>query len=55
MNFQEFIHMGGYAVYVWTSYGLGLAVLALNLIAPLRRNKEVLASLRRQVRQESRS
>jgi len=54
MNFQEFFHMGGYAVYVWTSYGLCFAVLAFNLIAPLRRKNETLKSLRRQLKQESR-
>ncbi|MDF9390937.1 MULTISPECIES: heme exporter protein CcmD [Methylococcus] len=54
MNFQEFFHMGGYAVYVWTSYGLCFAVLAFNLIAPLRRKNELLKSLRRQLKPESR-
>ncbi|AAU90412.1 MULTISPECIES: heme exporter protein CcmD [Methylococcus] len=54
MNFQEFFHMGGYAVYVWTSYGLCFAVLVFNLITPLRRKNEMLKSLRRQLKQESR-
>jgi heme exporter protein D len=54
MNFQEFFHMGGYAVYVWTSYGLCFAVLAFNLVAPLRRKNETLKRLRRQLKQESR-
>ena len=31
----EFLHMDGYAFYVWTAYGAALLVLALNLAAPL--------------------
>jgi heme exporter protein D len=29
---SEFLNMGGYAVYVWTSYGLTLAVIFLNIV-----------------------
>lgn len=29
-----FWHMGGYAVYVWSSYGLALAVLAASVLEP---------------------
>lgn len=28
---SEFLHMGGYAVYVWSSYGLTLFFLLLNV------------------------
>jgi heme exporter protein CcmD len=31
---SEFWSMGGYAVYVWGSYGAGVAVFAWNLLAP---------------------
>ena len=41
MNWLEFIHMGGYGFYVWSSYGLALLVLLLNLYLPLRRRKTV--------------
>ena len=30
----EFWEMGGYAVYVWGSYGAAVAVFAWNLLAP---------------------
>jgi len=30
----EFWDMGGYALYVWGSYGAGLAVFAWNALAP---------------------
>ena len=40
MTFQEFLHMGGYALYVWTSYGLSLGLLlALPLLAAWRQRK----------------
>ena len=28
---SEFLHMSGYAVYVWTSYAIGVASLLLNV------------------------
>ncbi|MFZ5621506.1 MAG: heme exporter protein CcmD [Pseudomonadota bacterium] len=33
---HEFLHMGGYAFYVWTSYALAALVLALNWALPRR-------------------
>ena len=29
----EFLEMGGYALYVWSAYGLSLCVLILNVVA----------------------
>jgi heme exporter protein D len=29
---SEFLNMGGYAAYVWPSYGLTLAVIGLNIV-----------------------
>ena len=34
------MHMGGYALYVWTSYGLALVVLIVNVILPRQREQE---------------
>ena len=42
---HDFFHMGGYALYVWSPYGLGLIVLVLNIIIPLRREKKLLKSI----------
>jgi heme exporter protein D len=39
---SEFLHMGGYAVYVWSSYGLSLLVLFLNYILPVKREKTLI-------------
>ena len=29
---SEFLNMGGYAAYVWPSYGLTLVIIALNIV-----------------------
>lgn len=36
MNMQDFIHMGGYAQFVWTSYALVFAVIVGNVWGALR-------------------
>ena len=43
---SNFWDMGGYALYVWGSYGAALAVLAWNLIAPRLARRAVLRKLR---------
>lgn len=55
MDLGAFFHMGGYAVYVWTAYGLALAVLLVNLFAAARRKKQVLRNVTRLLRQETKS
>lgn len=54
MNWEQFFSMGGYALYVWTSYGLMAAVLLINLVLPLRRKSEVLNGIARRLQQERR-
>jgi heme exporter protein D len=44
---QEFFHMGGYAFYVWTSYGLAFIVLLLNFVLPIQQEKQILRNLAR--------
>ena len=41
-----FWDMGGYAVYVWGSYGAGLAVFVWNWLAPRLQRREVLGKLK---------
>lgn len=36
-SLQSFLHMGGYAVYVWPAYILTFVVLVFNVISVLRR------------------
>ena len=40
MSVQEFFAMGGYAFYVWTSYGIALIVLVANIIIPVAQRKQ---------------
>lgn len=42
---SEFFAMGGYAFYVWTSYGLTFLLLLIGVIKPLMANKQILRSL----------
>ncbi len=53
MTLEQFFSMGGYALYVWTAYGIALVVLVSNLILPLRRKAEVQKSIARSLRQEA--
>ena len=50
MNLTEFLHMGGYGFYVWTSYGIALVVMVVNIIAPARQKKKILADIARKAR-----
>ncbi|MSP28689.1 MAG: heme exporter protein CcmD [Methylococcales bacterium] len=53
-SFAEFLAMGGYAFYVWGSYGLTLIVLLANIIIPVWQRKQLLRSLAlKQQRSES--
>ena len=46
-SWAEFWDMGGYAVYVWGSYGVVVAGVVLELWLALRERAAVLAALRR--------
>lgn len=50
----EFLRMGGYAFYVWWSYAIVFVLLALNVVLPLRRDREVRTRLRRTLQQPRR-
>ena len=52
--FYEFLNMGGYAFYVWTSYAIAAAVLIANLVAPVRLRRKLLLDLNRKARREMR-
>lgn len=44
-SLSEFLAMGGYALYVWTSFGLTAAIVVLEVWQVRRHRKEVLRSL----------
>jgi len=55
MNLNEFFHMGGYAFYVWTSYGIALVVLLLNALLPFRQRRKLLTDIKRTARRARRT
>ena len=54
MSLNEFFHMGGYGIYVWSSYGIALIVLLANIIAPLRQRRKLLNNIARTARRRAR-
>ncbi len=53
MSFVEWLNMGGYAGYVWTSFGLTLVILVMNVVlARSRHRKQRLLARRRQANAE---
>ncbi len=46
MSWKEFLAMGGYGFYVWSTYTAAAVILLLNVFIPLRRTKTVLKMLR---------
>lgn len=51
-SFSEFIAMGNHGVYVWTSYGISLAVLILNVALPIMARRRYLQDEARRMRRE---
>ncbi len=46
---NEFLHMGGYARFVWPSYGITLAIIVLNIVWARRSLAQACAELRRRL------
>jgi heme exporter protein D len=44
----EFFAMGGYALYVWGSFGVCAAAMVIEPLLVKKRNRDILASLRRE-------
>ena len=44
-SLQSFLHMGGYAIYVWPAYVLTFIVLILNVILALKREGQFFRAL----------
>jgi len=53
MNWTEFFNMGGYAFFVWTSYGLTFIVLGWNIVAPFSRRKKIISQVKRAISREN--
>lgn len=52
-SFGEFLAMGHHGLYVWTAYGISLAVLALNVALPVLARRRYLQEEARRLRRES--
>ena len=53
MNWSEFFNMGGYAFFVWTSYGLTLLVVVANIVSPMMQRKKVISRIKRAIKREN--
>ena len=53
MNWSEFFNMGGYAFFVWTSYGLTFLVIVANIVLPIMQRKKVISRIKRAIKRES--
>lgn len=51
-NWSEFFDMGGYAFFVWSSYGLTFLVIVLNIVMPIMHRKKVISRVKRAIRRE---
>ncbi|MDE3740081.1 MULTISPECIES: heme exporter protein CcmD [Pseudomonas] len=51
-SFTEFLAMGNHGLYVWTAYGISLAVLAINVAMPLIARRRYLQDEARRLRRE---
>jgi heme exporter protein D len=50
----EFLHMGGYAAYVWTAYAVFALTLLADAVAPLLQRRRALRELRGQLKRRAR-
>jgi len=50
---SEFFAMGGYALYVWGSFGLTAAVMVIEMVLIRNQRTELLRDLRNELRSES--
>lgn len=51
-SFSEFLAMGTHGVFVWSAYGIGLAILALNVVLPILARRRYLQDEARRLRRE---
>ncbi len=53
-SFSEFLNMGGYAFYVWLSYGVTFGSLGTLLFLSLRQKRSVLLEISKKMEREDR-
>ena len=52
-SFSDFLAMGKHGFYVWTAYGICLAVIVINVASPLLARRRYLQQEARRLRRES--
>lgn len=52
MSLTDFFSMGGYGNYVWSSYGISLFALALNIILPRMKERNTMHNLQKRLYSE---
>ena len=52
-SWSEFFHMGGYAVYVWTSYAIALVMVVANIVSPIIERKRVISRVKRAIKRDA--
>lgn len=52
INMNEFLHMGGYAVFVWSSFGISALVLLINVLLPIMRRKQLIRDVEGHIRRK---
>lgn len=49
MSLTDFLSMGGFAKYVWSSYGICAVVLTLNIVIPLLNERKTMRDLQKRL------
>lgn len=52
-SWTEFFHMGGYAVFVWSSYGLALLMVVVSVVSPMIERKRIIARVKRAIKRDA--
>ena len=52
-SFADFLAMGRHGVYVWTAYGIALAIMIGMVVIPVQRNKTLRKMIQRQLRRDA--
>jgi heme exporter protein D len=53
MSLTDFFAMGGYGVYVWSSYGIALVALVLNIVLPKMKEQKIMRELQKRLHSET--
>jgi len=49
---EAFFHMGGYAGYVWSSYGITAAIMVWQVVGPIIQRKQIVKKLARKMKRQ---